>query len=186
MPENLTTINEYLARNWGIDTEDKEPIYRVVWGPDQFEKRLMTSTDAGIQLLTPEVRTVPKYHYLPDAFILERRALIPESQAKELPGIHKSYEPLWVFIDAEGNPVRPTILGCKFVIDCVNAAIGKKSMAKYKDPNVGETPEESYAIHQARIQQLQDQLFGNESGLMGETTTGSGSSIIVPGNDTVN
>lgn len=186
MAENLETVNQYLRDNFGIDTDDAEPIYRVVWGPEQLEKRLMTSTDAGIQLLHPEVREVPKYWYVPEAFILEQRVLVPESDQKQLAELKKSYEPLWVFVDHQGNPVRPTILGCKFVIDCVRAAIGKKSLAKYKDPNIGASPEETQAIHRLRLQQLENQLFGNESGLKGDTIDASGSTIIVPGNDTVN
>src|SRR5215510_8856820 len=151
MAENLETVNDYLACNWGIDTEDKQPIYRVVWAPDQYEKRLMDHTDSGIQLLHPEVREVPKYSYLPAAFLLERRALVPADQKNELAGIHKSYEPLWCFVDHFGNPVRPTIQACSFIIDCVNAAMGKSSLAKYKDPNIGATPEETLEKQKARI-----------------------------------
>lgn len=182
MAENLETINKYLSEVYGIDTEDKEPIYRVVWSDDQFEKRTTKFTDSGIELLNPEVRTVPKYSHVGSAFVLERRALVPEHNVTELAGLTKSYEPLWVFRDANDEPVRPTILGCQFIINTVLAAMGKKSLAKYKDPNVGDTPEESYALHQARLQQLEEQLFGNESDLKTETHTESGSAIFVPGN----
>jgi hypothetical protein len=120
-------------------------------------------------------------------YILERRVLVPDASLKELAGAKKSYEPLWVFKGADGYPVPPTIPACEFIIDTVLAATGKQSMAKYKDPNIGATPEETYAIHQKKIDQIQEELFGDESGLGGETHTESGSAIIVPKNyDTIN
>jgi hypothetical protein len=59
--ESIETINEQLRRAYGIDSISSRPIYRVVWANDELEKRLMHFTDAGIQLLTPEIREVPKY-----------------------------------------------------------------------------------------------------------------------------
>jgi hypothetical protein len=181
MPENLETVNLFLRDNYGIDTDDGEPIWRIVFSDDQFEKRMMPTTDSGVALLVPEVRTVPKYPHVRGLFVLEQRQLVPEQNITELAGALKSYEPRWVFRDEQDNPVRPTILACQFIIDTIRAAMGKKSLARYKDPKIGDTPEETYMIHQARVQQLEEQLFGNESGLKGETTTGAGSAIIVPG-----
>jgi hypothetical protein len=181
--EKIETINQYLRENFGIDTDDSEPIFRVVWSEDQFEKRETKFTDTGIELLSPEVRLLPKYKsYIQNAYILERRVLVPDESLKELAGVKKSYEPLWVFIGKDGNPVPPTIIGCKFVIDCVYAAMGKAGMAKYKDPNADLSPEEAYEKKKLEIDKIQEELFGDESGLMGETHTESGSTIIVPKN----
>jgi hypothetical protein len=181
MPEKIETINQYLRENYGIDSDDSEPIFRVVWSEDQFEKRETKFTDEGIELLFPEIRTLPKYRsYIKDSYILERRVLVPDESLKELAGIKKSYEPLWVFIGKDGNPVPPTILGCKFVIDAVYAAIGKRGMAKYKDPDAGLTAEEAYEKKKVEVDKIEEELFGNESSLGTETFTESGSTIIVP------
>lgn len=181
MPENLETVNQFLADNFGIDTDDSLPIWRIVWSDDQTEMRLTHYTDTGIELLQPEVRELPKYPHIQHAFVLERRVLVPDQNLKELAGLKKSYEPIWVYVDGRGMPVRPTIQASKFVIDTVYAAMGKKSMAKYKDPEEGLSPQERYEKKQIELDELQNQLFGDESGLMG-TTLNAGSAIIVPGN----
>lgn len=182
MAENIETINQFLRDTFGIDTDDSWPIFRVVWSDDQYENRETKYTDSGIELLTPEVRRLPKYQWVQHAYILERRVLVPDDNLKELAGIKKSYEPLWVFIGGNGLPVPPTCQGCKFIIDAVYAAIGKKSMAKYKDPLEGLTPEEANEVQKARIDQIELELYGDESGLKQETINESGSAIIVPHN----
>lgn len=181
MAEKIDTINQYLRDNFGIDTDDSEPIFRVVWSDDQFEQRETKYTDSGIELLHPEIRTLPKYKsYAPHVYILERRVLVPDLNLKELAGIKKSYEPLWIFTGNDGNPVPPTINGCKFVIDALYAALGKKSMAKYKDPMAGLSAEEAAEVNKRRIDEIENELYGDESGLKQQTIGESGSGIIVP------
>jgi hypothetical protein len=180
--ENIETINEFLRNQYGIDTDDSEPIFRVVWSEDQTEHRVCQFTESGMQLITPEVRLVKKYNYLSNLYVLERRVLVPEINQKELCGLKKSYEPLWVFHDRHGNPVRPTIQGCQFVVDAVYAALGKRGLKKYVDPLFGKTQEELVAEKEQRIDQIEADLFGDESGLLGDTVTESGSTIIVPKN----
>lgn len=182
MPEKIETINQFLRDNFGIDTDDSEPMFRVVWSDDQFEKRETKYTDTGVELLHSEVRMLPKYQWCPHLYILERRVLVPDTNLKEMAGIMKSYEPLWVFQGKDGLPVPPTTQACKFIIDCLYAALGKKSLAKYKDPQVGDTPEEQYEINKTRIDKIEEELFGNESGLKQETIGEGGSAIIVPHN----
>jgi hypothetical protein len=181
MAENIETINQHLADNYGIDTDDAEPIFRVVWAEDQFEQRETNFTDAGIELLHPEVRLLPKYQWLKGLYLLERRVLVPDPSLKELAGVKKSYEPLWPFVGADGFPVPPTILGCKFVIDILYAALGKKSAGKYADnPAPVSNPQEYYEANKQKIDEIQNMLFGDESGLGQETINASGSAIIVP------
>lgn len=185
MAEKLETINQYLRDNFGIDTDDSEPIFRVVFSDEQFEKRETKYTDSGIELLQPEVRLLPKYQWVKGMYILERRVLVPEMNLKELAAVKKSYEPLWVFQGADGFPVPPTITGCKFVIDTMYAALGKKSMAKYKEELPDKSisnPMEAYEANKAKIDKIQDELFGDESGLGQETINASGSAIIMPAN----
>jgi hypothetical protein len=181
MAENIETVNQFLKEQFGIDTDDSEPIFRVVWAEDQTEKREVWHTDTGIRLLAPEVREMPKYPWIEHTYVLERRVLVPSINLKELVGLKKSYEPVWAFYDACGNPTPPTVQGCKFIVDTLYAAIGKSSMAKYKDPEAGLTQEELYEKRQAEIDVIQEELFGNESGLK-QATLDCGSAIIVPGN----
>lgn len=183
MSERLETVNQYLEDSFGIDTDDAKPIFRVVFSDDQLEKRESKYTDSGIELLQPEVRQLPKYPWIQGMYILERRVLVPDENLKELAGLKKSYEPLWVFQGADGFPVPPTIQGCKFIIDTLYAALGKQSMAKYKDnqPSIA-SPEEAYELNKASIDKLENELFGDESSLGQETINASGSAIIMPAN----
>ena len=142
-------------------------------------------TDSGVELLSPEVRELPKYPYIDGAYVLERLVVVPDMNLKELAGTKKSYEPIWVFIGKNEQPVPPTILGCKMIIDSLYAALGKKSLANYKDDLAERSSmnaQEYYEHNKARLDTIQNELFGDESGLGGETITASGSSIIVPGN----
>lgn len=186
MAEKIETINQFLRDTYGIDTDDSLPIFRVVWSEDQFEKRLTKFNDDGIELLTPEVRTVPKYSYLKDVYVLERRVLVPEINREELAGLQKSYEPLWNFQQEDGTPIPPTIQGCKMIIDIVYAALGKKNLSKYKDPMDGLTSQEAYELNKQRIDKIQEELFGDESSLGGETFNASGSATFVPSKYRIN
>lgn len=182
--DRVESINESLRDLYGIDTETGKPIFRVVWAPEQTEKRLTKHTDSGIELLNPEVRELPKYQWIPDAYVLERLVLVPDISKKELPTSHQSYEPLWVFIDKNGFPVPPILQACKFVVDCLYSALGKKNLAKYKkeqDPAITNA-QEAYESNKKELDELQNSLFGDESGLNQETINASGSAIIVPSN----
>jgi len=183
MAEKIETVNQYLEDNFGIDTDDSKPIFRVVFSDEQFEKRETKFTNIGIELLYPEVRELPKYQWIKGMYVLERRVLVPDDNLKELAGLKKSYEPVWVFQGADGFPVPPTILGCKTVIDVLYAALGKSSLAKYKEdiPAIG-SPQEQYEANKASIDQIENELFGDESNLGQETINASGSAIVMPAN----
>jgi hypothetical protein len=54
-------------------------------------------------MIFPEVRQVPKYPYAKNCFVLEKFAYI--GQQPELVNVSGySYEPIWVFQDAKGQP----------------------------------------------------------------------------------
>ena len=126
--ESVETLNKRLIEHFGVDTEDGRPQFRIVWSDDQTEKRLTGYTEFGTVLLVPEVREVPKYSYIKHMYVLERYVLVDEA---ELPGINKSYEPIWVFRDVNNNPLPPLWEACKVVIDVLYATLGKSSLAKY-------------------------------------------------------
>ena len=154
--ESIVSLNQRLIDYYGIDTVSTRPIFRIVWANDQVEKRMMDTLDSGIQLLYPQVREVKKYSYLRDIYILERLVLVPNFQQKELADVKLSYEPIWAFQDEHGNPLPPKWEPIKLIVDTLYAAMGKKSLAKYVDPENAETRE-------LNVQKLQNELFGNET-----------------------
>ena len=170
--ETIESINERLLGEFGVELNaGGMPRFRVVFSEDEYEKRLTDCTDEGFQLLTPEVRLLPKYkQWIREKYILER--LVPIVGETDL--VSKvSYEPSWVFQDRHGSYLPPFFEGCKHVIESMFQAIDKSGVfAKYKDKNV--SPEERLA----EVQRVEDQLFGNESNITDHLAYGTG--IIVP------
>ena len=177
LTESINSINRQLIDLFGIDTLTGRPIWRIVWSEDQLEKRLVNTTDEGLLLLTPIVKEVPKYRpYICDKFVLEQLVIVPESQESDLPTSKYSYEPIWTFVDSQGNYLPPTLPAAKFIIDTVYAALGKKSLAKYKDPD-NENPTERY---DQRINEIEEELFGNETSVTDALAHQMG--VVVPRN----
>lgn len=176
LPKEVETINRQLVEHFGVDTLTGKPIWRVSWSNDQYEKRLTEYSDSGILLLFPEVRELPKCQWLKSRWILERLVLIPDINSHELPTQKQSYECMWSFEDRNGEALRPSFEASKFVVDTVYAALGKKSLAKYKDPD--SNAEDALENRIKRIDKLEEELFGNESGLNLKTIIGE--AIVVP------
>lgn len=158
----VAAINKWIAEAYGrFDTTDK-PVWRVVFSEDQMEKRWMTHTPEGFQLINPEVREVPKYRqWIQDKYVLERIVAIPEFVENELVE-QISYEPVWVFEDKHGKPLPPRLDATKLIIDQVYAQAAKTVGAKYKDPEIVDS-KSSKEAKLARIDNLVRELFGNET-----------------------
>jgi hypothetical protein len=178
LTEKIETLNQQLIDEYGIDTATGRAIFQIVWANDQLEKRLVECLDSGIVLLHPEIREVKKYPYIKDLYVLERLVIVPDINRPELPVSILSYEPVWAYCDSGRNYLPPRWDATKFVVDTLYAALGKKSLAKYKDSEMNTTEEG----RQARIDGLQEELFGDESGLLGKTHPNVGEGIIVPSN----
>ena len=174
LTEPIESINRQLVSLFGIDSDTGRPMFRVVSSWDQYEKRLSNITPEGFKLQYPVVMEKPKYNQndvdWKDKYILERLVIVPLANQEELPTSGMSYEPLWVFKDNMNNPLPPRVDACKLVIDTMYAALGKKSMAKYVDPD--NDPEQRIHEKMLRVQQLEEQLFGDESNLLLRTVTG--------------
>jgi hypothetical protein len=169
LTEPIESINKQLLDLFGLDSMTGRPMFRVVWSEDQFEMRMTDRTDTGIQLLTPELRELPKYkQWIKEKYVLERLVLVPEVDRRELPTIKLSYEPLWVFKGQNEEYVPPTLWGCKFVIDTLYAALGKGSLVRYVD----EEAKHPVEAREKRIGKLTEELFGDESSFLGRTVTG--------------
>lgn len=173
--ERIESINRQLRSQFGIDTESRDSIFRVVWSEDQFEKRLTRVSPSGIELLSPIVCEMPKYRqWVKEKYVLERLVVVPVADTEELCEAKKSYEPLWVFRTDKGAYLPPRFDVCKIVIDTLYAALGKKSLAKYVD----EEAKNPVEAQEKRIKEYEEALFGDESGLLGRTITGE--AIVVP------
>lgn len=174
LTEPIESINKQLVSLFGIDSDTGRPMFRVVSSWDQYEKRLTNVTAEGFKLQYPEVLLKPKYDQRDvdwkGMYILERLVIVPLANQDEIPTSGMSYEPLWVFKDNMGNPLPPRVDACKLVIDTMYAALGKSSMAKYVDPD--NDPETRIEEKMKRVQELEEQLFGDESNLLLRTVTG--------------
>ncbi len=168
LPPEIELLNQLLLREYGDDLQGN-PIWRVVWSNDQTETRITTALDSGVQLLFPEAQEKKKYPWIKDRWILERLVVVPEIHKKELV-VPISYECMWKFQTPDGNyPLKPNFAACQWVHDLVMAAMGKKSLkAKYVDPEY-ENPVEA---KEARLKELCEALYGDESDLMLRTVTG--------------
>jgi hypothetical protein len=175
LTESIESINQQLIDLFGVDTATGQPIFRVVWSEDQFEKRMTDRSDSGLMLPTPMLKLLPKYsQWIDSKFVLERLVIVPEQNIRELAGIKLSYEPLWVFRGKFEEYVPPTLPACKFIIDTVYAAMGKSSLAKYVD----EEAKNPIEMKDKRVNKLTEELFGDESNILGRTITGE--AIVVP------
>jgi hypothetical protein len=174
LAEPIESINNQLRSLFGLDSMTGRAMFRVVWSEDQYEMRKTDRTDTGIQLLTPIVKELPKYkQWITEKYVLERLVIIPESNQDELPTSKLSYEPLWVFKTKDNGYVPPTLWACKFIIDTLYAALGKQSLVKYVDEE-SKHPQET---KEKRISKLEEELFGDESFLLGRTITGEASAM---------
>jgi hypothetical protein len=169
LAEPIESINRQLIDQFGIDTATGRPIFRVVWSEDQFEKRMTNTTQEGLLLPYSILKELPKYRqWIQEKYVLERLVLVPETDQAEIPTSKMSYEPLWVFKGKDDMYVPPTMWACKFVIDTLYAALGKQSLVKYVD----EEAKNPIETREERIKKLEDELFGDESFLLGRTITG--------------
>jgi len=153
--EIVKALNRKLQDNYG--RTENLPNFRVVWSDDQFEKRITHHTMEGLELLTPVVKEFPKYRqWVKDKYILERLTVVPELVETDL--VEKlSYEPVWVFEDANGNALRPIWSAIHFVIEQLNRNVSHSGYTKYPDKG------ESFEEKEARLKELQMELFGNET-----------------------
>jgi len=162
--ETIQTLNERLRSLFGFFSHTANPLWRIVFSFDEFEKRWVTHTPEGFNLTSPIIALRPKYrNYInPPAFVLERAMEIPPFANTDL--VEKfSYEPVWVFKDARGNNLPPIWPAIKLIIESVNSKSARSVGAKYKDPEIGDTPEETLELQNAALDKLANELFGESS-----------------------
>lgn len=184
LTEKIESINRQLVDLFGVDTITGKAMWRVVWSEDQFEHRHGTYDDftpEGFYLRTvTETRYVPKYsQWIRERYVLERLVLVPEVNYGDLPVSKMSYEPMFPFVRNNGDYLPPRLDVAKFVIDTVLEKQGKKA-PRYTDPVSGMNTEDYLESKAKEIEDMQRDLFGNE------TDTGDalahGEAVIVPRN----
>lgn len=160
--EAIETINKRLLDYYG-KFDDGRANWRVVWSDDQFEKRWITHTSEGLELLNPKVEEVPKYSYISHRYVLER--LLPVFMGQVISDLVEttSYEPVWTFEDSQGNALPPIWEAIFLLIRTVQENIANAGHnAPYKLPEeMGNTME----AQKARVDKLYEQLFGNENSI---------------------
>lgn len=108
MSESVDILNKRLVEYYGRSPAGL-PLYRLVFSDSQTEKRLGEFEEFSGKIFLRRffgVREVPKYSYIKGRWILEVWLPIsnPEIYNSEYNG---SYEPVWVFQDANGNHQQP-------------------------------------------------------------------------------
>ena len=181
MAESIELINTQLKDHFGRDVVNGLPNWRVVWSNDQYEKRFGEWNDytkEGIFIRTvTEIREVPKYGWIKEKWVLEKLCVVPEIHKDEI-GDKISYEPLHVFEDRNGFPLAPKFIACKFLIDTIYTNMGIRQTPKYRDPE--STLEESLEARDARLKEIQEALFGDDTDISDAIRYKEG--IFVPSN----
>jgi len=166
-PYKFEELNKRLVDNYG-KFDNGFPYFRLIWSEDILEKRRMTHTDEGFELIHPVVREVPKYrHYIRDRYILEGLTAVPEFAETDL--VEKiSYEPLWTFETSRGEYVIPIWEAIYFVLETVrhnqeNAGKPREYQGKILGENNDLSEPEKLENKRARVDNLEKELFGNET-----------------------
>lgn len=157
--ERIETLNERLLNTYGKIEHLQQ--WRLVWSEDQYEKRFTDYTPDGFRLLSPMVAELPKYkQWVHNKYILERVMPVGDIDREQLLGKY-SYEPVWVFQDAKGEPLPPIWDAIQLIISSIYQASARAVGAKYRDPE--SNVEEAIEIRRQRLEQMEEELFGNES-----------------------
>jgi len=152
-------FNNQLIDDFGYFNFTKNPKFRLVWSHDELEKRLVTHTVEGLELLQPKVEERPKYRQWADnRWILEKLTEVPTGE-DELTVHPTSYEPIWTFTDRKGEYLEPNYKAAKFIINTLlGQTTSSGNMAKYRTSN-----EEERQARIREIDELEELLYGNES-----------------------
>lgn len=165
--EKLETLNERLKTIYGFFSSTDQPLYRIVWGPDQMEKRWVEYSKEGFALSTPRIEERPKYkQYMASCFVLERCRAVPEG-VDLVTEQGFAYDVIWAYLTHNDTAVPPEWLATQVIIETVikaeHAARGSEYKVKYKDPLAGLKTREIKEHHRAEVDKLERDLFGNET-----------------------
>lgn len=163
LQKQVEFINKGLAKNFGYIGD--KPMWRVVWSEDQFENRKGTYNffDKNNNLLRTlsQVMRVPKYsQWIKEKYVLERLLDITGINREEIMA-DWSYEPVFVFEDKDQAFLPPRYDVAHLVINQILTRAASLTGAIYKDPE--SNSDIAKEVRDARIAQIQEELFGNET-----------------------
>lgn len=157
------------------------PYFRLIWSEDALELRRMTISDEGFELATPEVRKVRKYPDKKARYVLEGLVQVPESAQEHLVTL-LSYEPIWTFEDKHGNYLIPIWPAIHHIMETLKANVEGRGHGIDESQVLGvketDDPQEAAYLRQKRLNELYQDLFGNETPITDSLARKSG--IIVP------
>jgi len=136
---DIDRINKWLRETYGHDLIGRAH-YRVIWSIGQLEKRKGTFQEYCGPIFLREyygVKELPKYLYHPnwrERWILERLDFAPNHELALDQAGH--YEPLYVFYDANGGYLRPTLRAIQFfMLHLLERKPWKTDKEKWNDLN---------------------------------------------------
>ena len=181
--ESIEILNQRLIDHYGLDTASSNPMWRIVFSDDQFEKRFgeyEDRTPSGLFIRrVREVREVPKYRqWIQGCYVLENLVVVPDVNLPELPSVKTSYEPIFVYQSFTKNePLPPIWSVTKIVIDAVLFTKNHPNpFAKYKDRPLEEAEKE--------FKEMYDYLYGDRTDVSDALAYKEG--VVVPSNYKVN
>ena len=156
LAESIDSINKWLKDSYGYGPDSISPAWRVVLAGELLEKRWMTHTDEGWELMCPEIREVRKYQHIDrNKYVLERQVPVVGETDITTP---VSYEPAWTFEDRHGIYLPPKWEVCRIIIDAIYMQQDKAGFYKKYDD-----PEATNEARLEKIQHMEEILFGNET-----------------------
>lgn len=178
LAEPIEYINEQLAGEFGRDTVTGQPIWKVVWADDvlefQYGEHVDTLPSGSVLRRITEKRLVKKYLGHEGKYLLVQLVLVPETDQERLCGAKISYEPMWPFEDKKGNYLPPRLDVCRLVVDAVHRAKGKPRVKDiFKDP-ISKDDVNGIRARRARVDEIKQQLFSDETDLTDNLSTGQG------------
>lgn len=166
--ETMKVLNSRLIDYFG-KFESGDANFRIVWSDDETEKRLVSHTVNGVELLFPEMAIVPKYAYIKARFILERIVPIPNIDSPEMLDKKLSYEPIWVFENAKNEALAPNWEVTNILIrTLLDQNLYRNGPYKIAEGEGNTTEELEY-----RAEKMEELLFGDESAISTALAQGS-------------
>lgn len=155
--EPIEYINEQLIKRYGNEPyADDLPRFRVVFSDSQVEKRWVTHTKEGFELIHPQVSEVKKYWYIEAKYVLER--LVPIDTDNTDLTTKVGYEPAHVFMTPSKEYLPPRFDMCTVVADrLLDVATGRVKPKKKVDP----ATEPGYM--ESLYKRMYQNLYGNET-----------------------
>lgn len=140
----LKEINKWL--NQQGKTLHNKPLYRLSWSEDLTEKRQGTFDEyssEGLFIRTfTGIKECKKYNYITDRYILEKFTEGRRDNIETDEG--GTYEPFWVFEDAQGNYLEPNLKSVQFIIEFSRTTV---SMSPSERKTLDELTEQKEVQH---------------------------------------